>query len=81
MSQKDEVSETDEMRPEYDFSGAVRGKYYERYRAGTNVVVLDSDVAQVFPTSQAVNEALRVLFKAARGQVSDPTAVPQNRQV
>lgn len=46
MSQKDEVSETDEMRPEYDFSGAVRGKYYERYRAGTNVVVLDSDVAQ-----------------------------------
>jgi hypothetical protein len=81
MSQKDEVSETDEMRPEYDFSGAVRGKYYERYRAGTNVVVLDSDVAQVFPTSQAVNEALRVLIKAARSQVSDPTAVPQNRQV
>lgn len=39
MSQKDE--EPDEMRAEYDFSGAVRGKYYERYRAGTNVVVLD----------------------------------------
>jgi hypothetical protein len=79
MSQKDE--EPDEMRPEYDFTGAVRGKYYERYRAGTNVVVLDPDVAEVFPTSQAVNEALRVLIKAARSQVSESTAAPQNRQV
>ncbi|MGD0948393.1 MAG: hypothetical protein ABSA52_13275 [Candidatus Binatia bacterium] len=79
MSQKDE--EPDEMRPEYDFTGVVRGKYYERYRAGTNVVVLDPDVAEVFPTSQAVNEALRVLIKAARSQVSESTTAPQNRQV
>lgn len=79
MSQKDE--EADEMRPEYDFTGAVRGKYYERYRAGTNVVVLDPDVAEVFSTSQAVNEALRVLIKAARSQVSESIAAPQNKQV
>jgi hypothetical protein len=79
MSHKDE--ESDEMRPEYDFSGAVRGKYYERYRAGTNIVVLEPDVAEVFSTSQAVNEALRVLIKAARSQVPEPAATPQDRQV
>jgi len=57
------------MRPEYDFSGAVRGKYYERYRAGTNVVLLDADVAEIFPSSQNVNDALRVLIRAAQGNV------------
>ncbi len=49
----------DEMLPEYDFSkmkGGVRGKYVERYRTGTNVVLLDPDVAQAFPTSDSVNE-------------------------
>lgn len=54
----------DEMRPEYDFSqlkGRVRGKYVERYREGTNVVLLDPDVAKVFPDSEAVNQALRAL--------------------
>ncbi|MBN1611802.1 MAG: hypothetical protein JW940_34535 [Polyangiaceae bacterium] len=48
-----------EMRAEYDFSGGVRGKYAERYAQGTNVVVLDSDVAAAFPTRKAVNDALR----------------------
>ncbi len=42
----------DEMRDEYDFSGGVRGKYAARYAEGTNIVVLDSDVAEIFPTSQ-----------------------------
>ncbi len=50
------------MRPEYDFSGGVRGKHAKRYAKGTNVVVLDPDVAKVFPTSAAVNEALRALL-------------------
>lgn len=81
MSQKDEVPEADEMRPEYDFSGAVRGKYYERYRGGTNVVLLDSDVAKVFTTSQAVNDALRVLIRAARSQVPEATPGPETRRV
>lgn len=59
----------DELRPEYDFSrmrGGVRGKYVERYRTGTNVVLLDPDVAQAFPTSEAVNEALRLLMQIAQ---------------
>ena len=47
------------MRSEYDLSGGVRGKYYERYRQGTNVVLLDPDVAKVFRDSAMVNEALR----------------------
>jgi hypothetical protein len=49
----------DDMRPEYDLRGGVRGKYYERYKQGTNVVLLDADVAQVFRDSATVNEALR----------------------
>jgi hypothetical protein len=47
------------MRSQYDFSGGVRGKYADRYARGTNVVVLDPDVAAAFPTAEAVNEALR----------------------
>ena len=43
------------MRPEYDFSGAIRGKYYRRYLESTNVVVLDPDVAKRFKNSTAVN--------------------------
>jgi hypothetical protein len=49
----------DEMRPEYDLRGGVRGKYYERYQQGTNVVLLDPDIADVFKDSSAVNTALR----------------------
>lgn len=57
------VSDTDddEMRPEYDFSKGVRGKYAERYARGTNVVLLDPDVAEVFPDPTSVNRALRAL--------------------
>lgn len=57
----DRVSEPDEMRPEYDFRGGVRGKYARRFAQGTNVVVLDPDVAAAFPDSAAVNRALRKL--------------------
>ncbi len=49
----------DEMRAEYDLRGGVRGKYYERYREGTNIVLLDADVAKVFRDSETVNIALR----------------------
>lgn len=47
---------------EYDFRGGVRGKYAARYAEGTNVVLLESDVAELFPDSRAVNEALRALI-------------------
>lgn len=50
-----------EMQEEYDFRGGVRGKYADRYAHGTNVVLLDPDVAEVFPDSAAVNQALRAL--------------------
>ena len=53
------------MRDEYDFSGGERGKYAKRYREGTNLVRLDPDVAKVFPTSEAVNRALRDLARDA----------------
>lgn len=58
----------DEMRDEYDFSGGVRGKYAARYAKGTNIVVLDSDVAEIFPTSQSVNDALRALATVIRNR-------------
>lgn len=50
---------SDELRPEYDFSGGIRGKYAARFARGTNVVVLAPDVAEAFKTSKAVNAALR----------------------
>ena len=55
---------SDGMRTEYDFSGAVRAKYAARYRQGTNVVVLDPDVAKQFRDSRAVNRALRAILDA-----------------
>lgn len=53
------MNELPEMRDEYDFSGGQRGKYAKRFEAGSNVVVLDPDVASEFTTRQAVNDALR----------------------
>jgi hypothetical protein len=52
-----------ELRPRYDFSRGVRGKYASRYKEGTNIVALDPDVAKIFRTSEAVNEALREIAK------------------
>lgn len=59
----------DTMRPEYDFSHAVRGKHHEAYRVGTNVVFLDADVAKAFADSASVNQALRLLLQLARTNV------------
>lgn len=66
MSQENNQEFDDEMRPEYDFSGGVRGKYYEEFTKSSNVVILDDDVAEVFRDSESVNEALRLLAKIAR---------------
>jgi len=54
---------SDEMRPEYDFTGGVRGKYAQRFDDGNNLVRLASDLAAEFPTSEAVEEALRWVLK------------------
>jgi hypothetical protein len=53
----------DEMLDEYDFSEGVRGKYVERLKKGSNVIVLDPDVASEFDSPQEVNRALRVYLK------------------
>jgi hypothetical protein len=66
MNQEIESTTNDEMRSEYDFSGGVRGKYYEAYTQSSNVVILDPDVAAIFPDSASVNEALRLLAKVAK---------------
>src|SRR5947209_13409822 len=69
MKKVESEIEEDELRPEYDLSqlkGRVRGKYVERYRAGTNLVLLEPDVAAAFPDAKTVNEALRSLIKVAQ---------------
>ena len=54
-----------DILPEYDFSGGVRGKYARRFRAGTNLILLEPDLAERFPDSAAVNRALRALVEIA----------------
>ncbi len=61
--------ELDELRPEYrreDFGTMVRGKYAQRMREATNIVVLDPDIAEAFPNAQVVNETLRRLLDLAK---------------
>ncbi|RIK29191.1 MAG: hypothetical protein DCC56_13890 [Anaerolineae bacterium] len=64
---KKKTKHNDELRPEYDMksllNGGVRGKYAARYRAGTNLVLLEPDVAKAFPNDNAVNEALKLVIK------------------
>ena len=62
-------SNNDELRTEYlseDLGPGIRGKYYQSYQAGTNLVLLSPDVAKVFPTEESVNQALRSLIDVAR---------------
>ena len=70
MKKEISTDSEDELRPEYDLrellKGGVRGKYVERYRAGTNVVLLAPDVAQAFPTEDSVNEALRLVMRISK---------------
>ena len=72
MNQSNNPEPKEEMREEYDFSGGVRGKYYKQYMEGTNVVLLEPDVAEVFRDSESVNQALRVLINIAKNQVPQP---------
>ena len=63
------IKDDPDMLNEYDFTGGVRGKYVERFAAGSNIVVLSPDVANFFPDSESVNEALRMLVKIAHQQI------------
>ena len=70
MKKKSKIQSDDELRPEYDLrkllKGGVRGKYVERYRAGTNLVLLEPDVAKAFPNEKAVNDALRLVIQLTK---------------
>ena len=59
------ANESGEMRDEYDFSAATKGKHYRAYQEGSNVIILDPDVAKKFKDSEAVNHALRMLITLA----------------
>ena len=84
MKKPVEARSGDEMRPDYDFAsmkGGIRGKHYEEYRKRTNVVLLKPDVAEAFPTEDAVNEALRGILSTTRavrrtGGLPDRTLKP-----
>jgi hypothetical protein len=77
----------DELRPEYDFAsmkGGVRGKYFKRFREGTNIVLVEPEVAEAFPTENAVNEALRGVLNTTRavrrtGGLPNKTLQPTSR--
>lgn len=84
MKKKKKTDEfSDEMRPEYDFSKLKfvgRGIYAERYRSGTNIVLLDPDIRAAFPDDESVNEALRVIAKAAKQQASRAKKASSQKQ-
>ncbi|OIN85564.1 MAG: hypothetical protein AUJ21_12720 [Anaerolineae bacterium CG1_02_58_13] len=69
---KKQTKLNDELRPEYDMKsllkGGVRGKYAARYRAGTNLVLLEPEVAKAFPNEKVVNEALKLVMKLKQVQ-------------
>ena len=68
MKKRSRQAEDDDLRPEYDLSqleGGVRGKYYRQATAGTNLVLIEPDLAEVFPDGDSVNRALRVIAEAA----------------
>jgi len=68
MNQEQNNESDQDMLDEYDFSGGVRGKYVDRFAQGCNVIVLDPDVARIFPDSESVNHALRALAAIIQNQ-------------
>ena len=76
---KGSAHSSDEMRPEYDLSklkGRVRGKYYEWAKASQNLVLIEPDLAKVFPDQESVNRALRLLLSAANAGRPRPLRRP-----
>lgn len=68
MSKPSAKTADKDMRAEYDFSRGARGKHFRRYHRGTNVVVLEPDVARIFPDAETVNDSLRALAGIIRRQ-------------
>lgn len=63
LAMKEHREQEDEMRPEYDLRGGVRGKYRKPYSGGTNTVLLDPDLGEIFRDSESVNQALRIYLR------------------
>ena len=70
MKKKSREEDADELRPEYDLAGllseGVLGKYAQDYREGTNLALLEPEIAQAFPNDDAVNEALRLVLRLTK---------------
>ena len=66
-----QVDDKDTIRKEYDFSGGIRGKHFQAYRQGTNLILLEPDMAEIFKDSATVNAALRKLAQVAPDYVSN----------
>jgi len=75
MNKKSKDDKRDDLRPEYDLrellKDSVQGKYADRFQEGTNLILLDSDVAEAFPNDEAVNEALRLVIKLTKLPTSE----------
>ncbi len=75
MKKKAVQSRAEDLRPEYDLdklSGGVRGKYYRRARAGTNIVLIEPELSKLFPDAESVNNALRLLADTAKAATRSP---------
>lgn len=80
MKEETSPETEDELRPEYDLKtllkGGVQGKYADRYKESTNLVLLAPDVARAFPTEEAVNEALRLVIRIAQIPCDEESMAP-----
>ena len=75
MSQEINPEDDADMLPEYDFANGVRGKHHEAYKAGTNVIFLEPDLAKIFKDSDSVNRVLRLLLSLAKENVTNTPAL------
>lgn len=75
-----QTPEKDDLRTEYDFSNGVRGKHHRAYREGTNVVLLEPDIARAFPNSESVNRALRMLMNTSKDALQNLTKPSSGRE-
>jgi hypothetical protein len=82
MKKKSKGGKGGDLRQEYDFrellKGGVQGKYASRFRKGTNLVLLDRDVAEAFPSDESVNEALRLVIQLKKLPRTDKVTAPQD---
>ena len=81
MKKKSKGEKVDDLRPEYDLRellrDGVQGKYVDRFREGTNLVLLDRDIAEAFPSDEAVNTALRLVIQLKKLPRSEKRSVPK----